>query len=77
MEGVEGSGDREGGGSANTAPSAEPRPGGESEREDPAGQREGERKNRRGLTLGIPQSTEVAAAIVKSTPVERRVAYLG
>ena len=78
MEGVEGSGDREGGESANTAPSAEPRAtGNESEREDPAGQREGERKNRRGLTLGIPQSTEVAAAIVKSTPVERRVAYLG
>ena len=69
MEGVE---------SANTAPSAEPRATGcESEREglvDPAGQREGERKNR---TLGIPQSNEVAAAIVKSTPVERRVAYLG
>ena len=77
MEGVEGSGDSEGSESANTAPSAEPRPGGESEREDPAGEREGERKNRRGLTLGIPQSTEVAAAIVKSTPVERRVAYLG
>ena len=34
------------------------------------------KRNRGGLTLSMPQSNVLAAAIVKSTPVERRVAYL-
>ena len=36
-----------------------------------------ERKRRDGLGLNLAGSNEVAAAIVKSTPIERRVAYLG
>ena len=46
----------------------------------PASSREGGQRGRKkkvGPTLSFPQSNEVAAAIVKSTPVERRVAYLG
>ena len=34
------------------------------------------KRHRGGLTLSMPQSNLLAAAIVKSTPVERRVAYL-
>ena len=37
----------------------------------------GRRRSRVGLKLSAPQSNQVAAAIVKTTPVERRVAYLG
>ena len=34
------------------------------------------RRNKAGLRLDTPQSNRLAAAIVKSTPMERRVAYL-
>ena len=37
----------------------------------------GASKSRTGLKLSVPQSNQVAAAIVKTTPVERRMAYLG
>ena len=37
----------------------------------------GASKSRKGLKLSVPQSNQVAAAIVKTTPIERRMAYLG
>ena len=47
--------------------------------QDPAAVTEGEVKSKRSkgeMMLGLPPSNQLAAAIVKSTPAERRMAYL-